>query len=110
LCLALLARWRRELNLVLLKFAFELWWRTPKSRILAIFEIICHDLLAQNLAWLAYERSFLSSLQKTYDTECLYTRKILTSCNKSANKLSTSCVRTACPKLSTGLEQAVNNL
>ena len=30
--------------------------------------------------------------------------------SKSANKLSTSCVRTACPKLSTSLEQAVNNL
>jgi hypothetical protein len=31
-------------------------------------------------------------------------------CNKSANKPSTSCVRTACPKLSTSLEQAVSNL
>ena len=29
---------------------------------------------------------------------------------KSANKPSTSCVRTACYKLSTSLEQAVNNL
>ena len=38
------------------------------------------------------------------------TRKNLTSCNKSANKPSTSCVRIACPKLSTSLEQAVNNL
>ena len=37
------------------------------------------------------------------------TRKNLTSCSKSANKPSTSCVRTACPKLSTSLEQAVNN-
>jgi hypothetical protein len=27
------------------------------------------------------------------------------SCSKSANKPSTSCVRTACPKLSTSLEQ-----
>ena len=34
----------------------------------------------------------------------------LTSCSKSANKLSTSCLRTACPKLSTSLEQTVNNL
>ena len=34
-----------------------------------------------------------------------YTRKNLTSCSKSANKPSTSCVRTACPKLSTSLEQ-----
>ena len=32
------------------------------------------------------------------------------SVTQSANKLSTSCVRTACPKLSTSLEQAVNNL
>ena len=39
-----------------------------------------------------------------------YTRKNLTTCSKSANKLSTSCVRTACYKLSTSLEQAVNNL
>ena len=39
-----------------------------------------------------------------------YTRKNLTTCSKSANKPSTSCVRTACLKLSTSLEQAVNNL
>jgi hypothetical protein len=39
-----------------------------------------------------------------------YTRKNLTSCSKSANKPSTSCVRTACPKLSTSLEQTINNL
>ena len=38
------------------------------------------------------------------------TRKNLTSCSKSASKSSTSCVRIACPKLSTSLEQAVNNL
>jgi hypothetical protein len=41
---------------------------------------------------------------------CSYTRKNLTSCSKSANKPSTSCVRTACWELSTSLEQAVNNL
>ena len=39
-----------------------------------------------------------------------YTRKNLTTCNKSANKPSKSCVRTACSKLSTSLEQVVNNL
>ena len=39
-----------------------------------------------------------------------YTRKNLTTCNKSANKPSTSCVRTACYNLSTSLEQIVNNL
>ena len=40
-----------------------------------------------------------------------YTRKNLTTCSKSANKLSTSCVaRTICYKLSTSLEQALNNL
>jgi hypothetical protein len=38
-----------------------------------------------------------------------YRRKNLTPC-KSANKPSTICVRTACPKLSTSLKQAVNNL
>ena len=39
-----------------------------------------------------------------------YTRKNLTTCSKSANKPLTSCVRTACYKLSTSLEQVVNNL
>ena len=42
-----------------------------------------------------------------------YTRKSLTTCNKSANKPSTSCVRTACYKLSTSLEKLLttcNNL
>ena len=34
----------------------------------------------------------------------------LTTCNKSANKPSTSCVRMACFNLSTSLEQVVNNL
>jgi hypothetical protein len=37
-------------------------------------------------------------------------RKSLAFCSKSANKLSASCLRTACPKLSISLEQAVNNL
>ena len=36
--------------------------------------------------------------------------KNLITCSKSANKRSTSCVRLACYKLSTSLEQAVNNL
>ena len=39
-----------------------------------------------------------------------YTCKNLTTCSKSANKSSKSCVRTSCYKLSTSLEQAVNNL
>jgi hypothetical protein len=39
----------------------------------------------------------------------VYTRKILISCSKSANKPSTSCVRTACPKLSASLKQLVNS-
>ena len=34
----------------------------------------------------------------------VFTRKNLTTCSKSANKPSTSCVRTACYKLSTSLE------
>ena len=48
--------------------------------------------------------------RKTYGTD--YTRKnaqvvtsLKTSCYKSVHKLSTSCVRTACPKLSTSLER-----
>ena len=44
------------------------------------------------------------------DSDLFYTRKNLTTCSKSANKPSTSCVRTACYKLSTSLEQAVINL
>ena len=39
-----------------------------------------------------------------------YTRKNLTTCTKSKNKPSTSCVRTASYKLSTSLEQVVNNM
>ena len=39
-----------------------------------------------------------------------YTRKNVTTCSKSANKLSKSCVRTACYKMSTNLEQAAYNL
>ena len=42
-----------------------------------------------------------------------YTRKNLVSCSKSANKSSTSCVRTACPKLSTSFNKLLttcNNL
>ena len=45
-----------------------------------------------------------------YSSSLYYTRKNLTTCSKSANKLSTSCVRTACYKLSTSSEKAVNNL
>ena len=50
------------------------------------------------------------SLLKTMTSISHYTRKNLTTCRKSANKPSTSFVRTACPKLSTSLEQAFNNL
>ena len=39
-----------------------------------------------------------------------YTRKNLTTCSKSASKPSTICVRTACYKWSTSLEQAADNL
>ena len=39
----------------------------------------------------------------------MYTCKNLTTCSKSANKPLTSCVRTACYKLSTSLEQVVSN-
>ena len=51
---------------------------------------------------------FLSSTAWLYSLS--HARKSLTSCSKSANnKPSTNCFRTACPKLSTSLEQAVNN-
>ena len=45
-----------------------------------------------------------------YRVAKFYARKNLASCSKSTNKPSTSCVCTACPKLSTSLKQAVNNL
>jgi hypothetical protein len=50
-------------------------------------------------------------MQPAYNLSCTaHTCKNLTSCSKSANKPSTSCVRTACPKLSASLEQVVNNV
>ena len=52
----------------------------------------------------------LVSTQAELMTWTQYKRKNLTTCSKSANKPSTNCVRTACYKLSTSLEQAVNNL
>ena len=39
-----------------------------------------------------------------------YTRKNAQVCYKSVYKLLTRCIRTACHKLSTGLEQLVDNL
>jgi hypothetical protein len=53
---------------------------------------------------------FLANLLQDVRFFFVYKRKYLASCSKSANKPSTSCVRTACPKLSTSLEQSVNNL
>jgi hypothetical protein len=42
-------------------------------------------------------------------TACFYTRKNAQVCYKSVHKLLTRCIRTACHKLSTGLEQRVDN-
>jgi hypothetical protein len=60
-------------------------------------------------SWLT---SLIISMSETlvWASRCGYTHKNLTSCNRFVNKPSTSCVRTACHKLSTSLEQAVNNL
>jgi hypothetical protein len=55
-----------------------------------------------------YAKTFSSPL--TPGGPLPYTRKNLTSCNKSANKPSTSCVRATCPKLPTSLEQAVTDI
>ena len=52
-------------------------------------------LLGSNVYIVAYTRKYLYAVA--------YTRKNLTTCRKSANKLSTSCVRTTCYKLSTSL-------
>ena len=58
------------------------------------------------------EHNLLTDLLQDEIFTCVveYTRKNLTSCNKFVNKPSTSCLRTACHKLSTSLEQAVNSL
>ena len=60
------------------------------------------------LLFVLYTNDMPRSLKST--TPFLYTRKILTTCSKSADEPLTSCVRTACYKLSTSLEQVVNNL
>ena len=58
----------------------------------------------QKSEYTSYNFLYVSTLTE------IYTGKNLTSCSKSANKPSTSCVSTACPNLSTRLGQAVNNL
>jgi hypothetical protein len=59
---------------------------------------------------LLYSSVGFTCMRVLANKKLMHTLKNLTSCSKSANKPSTSCVRTACPKLSTSLEQAVNNL
>ena len=54
--------------------------------------------------------AFLDVCSRNRASLTKYTCKNVTTCSKSANKPSTSCVRMACCKLSTSLEQAVNNL
>ena len=61
-----------------------------------------------NNVFLPTSFTIISNILQNGYIQC--TRKNLTTCSKSANKPSTSCVRTACYKLSTSLEQAVNNL
>ncbi len=51
-----------------------------------------------------------SDMDKMHETRTELLFQHLTACSKSANKPSTSCVRTACPKLSISMQQAVNNL
>ena len=57
--------------------------------------------------------SHTSKWQSYVNNRIVYTRKNLTTCSKSANKPSPSCVRTACYKLSTSLNKLLttcNNL
>ncbi len=55
-------------------------------------------------------KNYAKKMHKQIDELVVKVRKSLTACSKSANKSSTSCVRTACPRLSTTMEQAVDNL
>ena len=73
----------------------------PKARLITLTEYACLELIIS--------RGHLLDVQILH-TVRTHVKVSLTSCSKSANKLSTSCVRTACPKLSTSLEQTVNNL
>ena len=50
---------------------------------------------------------YVTSHEMTLVTCCVLAA---TTCSESANKPPTSCVRMACSKLSTSLEQVVNNL
>ena len=61
-----------------------------------------------NYCKLAVENSIF--VRPLWKPDLSYTRKNLTPCSTSANKPSTNCIRTFCPKLSTSLKQAVNNL
>ena len=68
---------------------------------------VCYTLRNTEKLAIVYYYTYISQLKTTSSN---YIRKNLPSCNKFVNKPSTSCLRTACRKLSTSLEQAVNNL
>ena len=53
------------------------------------------------------ENQISGTRREGYST--LHTQNLI-ACSKFANKPSRSCVRTACPKLSTSMQQAINNL
>ena len=57
-----------------------------------------------------FKKNFCNSVINNTTTNVVLLRKNLTTCSQSENKPSTSCVRTACYKLSTSLEQFVNKL
>jgi hypothetical protein len=68
-----------------------------------------HFLGVDSVLALNVNRSLVNDMAERF-VVTFFVRKYVTSCSKSANKWSTSCVRIACPKLSTSLEEAVNNL
>ena len=113
----------------------DLWWPLDMAAIcfiyawqklypVLVFRSVVPWLLVFSTLWrslwsikvLSIKRTFFGTLlfgtiwQFIIRVPSLYTRKNLTTCNKSANKPSTSSVRTACYNLSTSLEQIVNNL
>ena len=67
----------------------------------------CWNSIATSLLQVCYNLCVFTCVSHKYLN---YSRKNFTCCSKSTNKPSTSCVRTACPKLSTSSEQAVDNL
>jgi hypothetical protein len=110
-------RRQKTLNVISLEFSRTRYmaWETkqtnscpyPNSRLQTTRLLKIFSLFVVYPNWFMDQKLFVkltgwtASGQNMVPMTGMYTRKNLTSCSKSANKLSPSCVRTACPKLST---------